>query len=111
MERPLLRRAGKSKHPVGIEWGFGTCYQVKLRPFRRKHASGSLSCLKYLLNQFNARQQVHSEINELPDYAFLLVLFLFQHKHVMVEELLQLLVGEVDAKLLEAVVLNNVTEG
>ena len=60
---------------------------------------------KYLLDELNARKQVHSKIDELPDNALLFVLFLLQHKHVVVEELLQLLVGEVDAKLLESVVL------
>lgn len=73
--------------------------------------SGSARCArcklrsKYLLNQLNASEQVHSEINERPDNALLFVFFLLQHKHVVVEELLQFLVGEVDAKLLESVVL------
>lgn len=35
------------------------------------------------------------------------VLFLLQHKHNVVEELLQLLVGEIDTQLLEAVVLRD----
>jgi len=42
----------------------------------------------------------------LPDDALLLVLLLLEHEHVMIEELLQLLIGEVDAELLEAVVLH-----
>lgn len=33
------------------------------------------------------------------------VLFLFQHKHMVIKELLKLLIGEVNAKLLEAVIL------
>lgn len=37
--------------------------------------------------------------------ALLLVLFLLQHKHVVVEELLQFLIGEVNAKLFEPIVL------
>jgi len=49
--------------------------------------------------------KVHAEVNELPLNAFLFVLFLFQHEHVMVEELLQTLVGVVDAQLLERIVL------
>lgn len=57
----------------------------------------------YLLNQVDASQQVHAEINKVPVNALLLVLFLLEHEHVVVEELLQLLVGEVDAKLLKAV--------
>jgi hypothetical protein len=57
----------------------------------------------YLLNQLNTSEQVHAEINEGPIDAFTFVLFLFQDKHVVVKELLQLLVCEVDADLFEAV--------
>ena len=35
--------------------------------------------------------------------AFSLVFFLLQDKHVVVEKLLQLLIGEVDAKLLKTI--------
>jgi hypothetical protein len=59
----------------------------------------------YLLNQFNASQQVHAKVNESPLDSLLLVFLLFQHKHVMVEELLKFLVGEVDTQLLETIVL------
>ena len=58
---------------------------------------------QHLLNEVDAGLQVHAEVNELPLDALLLVLLLLQHKHVVVEELLQLLIGEVDAELLEAV--------
>lgn len=57
----------------------------------------------YLLNQVDASLQVQAKVNEDPFNAFLLVFFLLQNKHVVVEELLQLLVGEVDTQLLEAV--------
>lgn len=60
----------------------------------------------HLFNEIDTSEQVHSEIDKLPVNAFLGVRLLFQHEHVMVKELLQLLVGEVDAKLLETVVLN-----
>ena len=56
-----------------------------------------------LLNEFNAGCQVHAKVNELPHNALFLVLFLFQHKHVVVEELLQLLISVVDAQLLKGV--------
>ena len=59
----------------------------------------------YLFNQLNAGSQVHAKVNELPDDTLLLVLFLLQDKHMVVEELLQFLIGEVDAQLLHAVVL------
>ena len=59
----------------------------------------------YLLNERNTGFQIHAEVNELPDNAFLLVLLLLQDEHVMVEELLQTLVGVVDTQLLERVVL------
>ena len=61
--------------------------------------------IKYLLNECNTSFEIHAEVNELPDDAFLLVLLLLEDEHVMVEELLQTLVGVVDAKLLERVVL------
>jgi len=61
--------------------------------------------LPYLLDEIDGCFQIHAEVNELPLNAFLLVLFLFQHEHVMVEELLQTLVGVVDTQLLERVVL------
>ena len=57
----------------------------------------------YLLNQLNAGSQVHTKVNELPDNTLLLVFLLLQDEHVMVEELLQFLIGEVDAQLLHAV--------
>ena len=57
----------------------------------------------YLLDELDAGRQVHPEVNELPINALLLVLLLLQHEHVVVEELLQLLIGEVDAQLLKAV--------
>jgi len=52
----------------------------------------------YFLNQINAWLQIKTEVNEVPFDALLFVLFLFQHKHVMVEELLQLLISVVDAQ-------------
>ena len=59
-----------------------------------------------LLNELDAGSQVHPEVDELPLDAFLLVLLLLQHEHVVVEKLLQFLIGEVDAQLLQAVELN-----
>ena len=57
----------------------------------------------HLLDEVDAGLQVHTEVDELPVDAFLLVLFLFQDEHVVVEELLETLVGVVDTQLLEAV--------
>jgi hypothetical protein len=57
----------------------------------------------HLLDEVNAGLQVHAEVYEGPLNALLLVLLLLQHEHVVVEELLQLLIGEVDAQLLKAV--------
>ena len=59
--------------------------------------------MSYLFNQVNAGLQVHAEVNESPFNALFLVLLLLQHKHVVVEKLLQFLIGEVDAELLEGV--------
>lgn len=57
----------------------------------------------YLLDQIDTSEQVHSEIDENPINAFFLVLFLLKYEHVVVKELLQLLIGEVNAELLETV--------
>ena len=57
----------------------------------------------HLFNELNTSCQVHSKVNELPNDSFLLVLLLLQDKHVVVEELLQLLISEVDAQLLKGV--------
>ena len=58
-----------------------------------------------LFNQINGSFQIHPKVNEVPVDSFFLVLFLFKNEHVMVEELLKSFVGEVDAKLIEWVVL------
>lgn len=61
----------------------------------------------YLLDQLDTGSQVHSEVNELPDDTLFLILLLFKDKHVMIEELLQFLIGEVDTQLLETIILRN----
>ena len=63
----------------------------------------TLKELHYLLNQLNSWCQVKTKVNELPLDSFLAVLLLLMNKHVMIEELLKLLVGEVDAQLLKSV--------
>lgn len=63
----------------------------------------------YLLNQINARQQVHAKINEFPMNSFFGVFFLFKNEHVMVEKLLKFLVGEINTKLLKTVELEFIT--
>lgn len=65
----------------------------------------------YLLDEVNAGLKVQAEVDELPLDALSLVLLLFEDEHVVVEELLQFLVGEVDAKLLKGVVLDGVRGG
>lgn len=52
-------------------------------------------------NQVNAWLKVETKVYEFPFNALLLVFFLFQYKHVVVEELLEFLIGEVDAQLFE----------
>ena len=54
-----------------------------------------------LLDEVNGGLEVKAEVDELPVDAFAFVLLLFQHKHCVVEELLQLFVRVVDAQLLE----------
>lgn len=62
-----------------------------------------IEVMKYLFNEINARLQVQSKVNEFPFNALFLVFLLFQYKHVMIEKLLQLLVSEVNAKLLKRI--------
>ena len=57
----------------------------------------------YFFNELNASSQVHTKVNELPNNAFFLVLLLLQDKHGVVKKLLQFLICEVDAELLQAV--------
>ena len=57
----------------------------------------------YSFNHLNTSQEIHAEINESPVNTLFLVFFLFKNEHVMVEELLQLFVGEVDTQLFETV--------
>lgn len=57
----------------------------------------------YLLNQLNTGLEIHTKVDKLPINALSLVLLLFEDEHVMVEKLLQFLIGEVDAQLLKSV--------
>ena len=59
--------------------------------------------LVYLLNELNAGSQVHAKVNHFPGNSLLHVLLLLQNKHGVVEKLLQFLIGEVDAQLLQGV--------
>ena len=57
----------------------------------------------YLLDEVNTRLKVKTKVDEIPFDVLLAILLLLQHKHVVVEELLQLLVGQVDTQLLKRV--------
>lgn len=52
---------------------------------------------RYLLEQIDSLLEVHAKVNERPLNALALVLLLLEDEHMVVEELLQFLVGEVDA--------------
>lgn len=56
-------------------------------------------------DQINRRLQVRTEAHHLPHNALLRVLLLLQHKHEVIEKLLQPLIRKVNAQLLEAIVL------
>merc|ERR1719414_1561459 len=64
-----------------------------------------------LLNQLNGDNQVHTEVDESPLNTLALVLFLLLNEHVVVEELLETLVGVVDQKLLQDIELENLETG
>ena len=66
---------------------------------------------EWLFNQIERGLQVHAKIFKDPVDALLLVLFLLENEHVMVEELLESLVGIVDAELLKSVELENFETG
>ena len=57
----------------------------------------------YFFDEVDASLQVKAKVDEGPFDAFSLVLLLLQDEHVVVEKLLQFLIGEVDAQLLKAV--------
>ena len=61
----------------------------------------------HLFNEINARLKVQPKVDEGPFNALTLVLLLLQDEHVVVEKLLQLLICEVDAQLLEAIELRS----
>lgn len=63
------------------------------------------------LEGFDTGLQIHSEILKDPIKTFFLVLLLLKYEHVMVEELLEFLVGEVDTQLIETVLLENLETG
>ena len=61
------------------------------------------TCFLYLFDKIDASLKVQPKVNEGPLDSLPLVLLLLQDEHVVVEKLLQFLICEVDAQLLEAV--------
>ena len=64
-----------------------------------------------LLNQLDSDDQVHTKVDESPLDTLLLVLFLLLDEHVVVEELLETLVGVVDEELLQDVEIEDLEAG
>ncbi|KAL3493238.1 hypothetical protein BJX62DRAFT_201257 [Aspergillus germanicus] len=62
-------------------------------------------------DQINCGLQVFAEVDKLPLNLLSCIFFLLQNKHVVIEELLQLFVGVVDAQLLEAICLKYLETG
>lgn len=70
------------------------------------------NALTYLSeDKINGWEQVKTEVNELPMDTLSLVFLLFKNEHVMIEELLKLFVGDVDAKLFKRVQHENFKAG
>lgn len=67
----------------------------------RAHAHRAKASTYRLLDEIDAGLQVQAKVNEVPLDALPLVFFLLQDEHGVVEELLQLFIGVVDAQLLE----------
>ena len=65
----------------------------------------------YLLDEVNTGLEVKSKVNEGPLDSLHLVLLLLEDEHGVVEQLLKLLVGVVDAKLLKRVQLQSGEKG
>lgn len=59
----------------------------------------------YLLDQIDCWLEVQTEVYERPLYAFALIFLLFEDEHVVIEKLLQTLVGMVYTELIETIVL------
>ena len=74
-----------------------TASQHNLRHLQSKRSEA------HLLNEVDGGLQVEAEVDEVPLDTLLAVLLLLQDEHVVVEELLQPLVGVVDAQLLKRV--------
>merc|ERR1719270_2056557 len=60
-----------------------------------------------LLKHDDSSLQVHAKVHHLPVNTFLDIFLLFNNKHVVVEELLELFIDKVDGDLLKSVVLKN----
>merc|ERR1712142_465000 len=64
-----------------------------------------------LLDELDGDDQIHTEVDESPLDALALVLFLLLNEHVVVEELLETLVGVVDKELFQDVELEDLETG
>ena len=64
-----------------------------------------------LLDQLDGDDQVHTEVDESPLDTLALVLLLLLDEHVVVEELLETLIGVVDQKLFQDIELENLKTG
>merc|ERR1719347_1089834 len=64
-----------------------------------------------LLNELNGDDQIHTKVDESPLDALAFVLFLLLNEHVVVEELLEALVGVVDKELFQDVELEDLETG
>ena len=64
-----------------------------------------------LLDQLDRRLQIQSKVDKLPFDTFSLVFLLLEDEHGVVEELLQFLVGVVDAELLKRVEFEDLETG
>lgn len=77
---------------------------LSLRPWRVASVHCCVFAI-YLFYKVNAILKIHAKVNESPFDAFALVFFLLQHEHMVVKELLEFLIGEINAELFKTVVL------
>ena len=96
----------KDTHSASSAFRYITKSQTQQFPqttIRNFSNAGGREKTRYLFDEVDARLQIHTEVNKYPFDTLAFILFLFQHEHVVVEKLLQLFVGEVDAQLFETI--------
>ncbi len=92
--------SSRARIPGGLVWGDRSCL-THIVISRHIQSHTEIKNTDRPLNEVDAGLQVQAEVDEAPLDALPLVLLLLQDEHGVVEELLQFLIGVVDAQLLK----------